>query len=101
MASVWRVPEPSGLHWRDWDGEHVVYHEASGDTHRFNDVGALALRLLADRPRTAAHLVDELTSRTPGADRATLGQTVDELIARLCDLGLIEPQDDSPGARPV
>lgn len=101
MASVWRVPERPGLHWRDWDGEHVVYHEASGDTHRFNDVGASALRLLTERSMTASHLVTELASRLPGADGATLAQTVDELIDRLRDLGLIELQDDASDARPL
>ena len=101
MASVWRVPEPSGLHWRDWDGEHVVYHEASGDTHRFNDVGASALRLLTGRSMTASDLVAALGADLPAGDRAALAQTVDELIERLRDLGLIEPQDDSSDARQV
>ena len=101
MASAWRVPEHSGLHWRDWDDEHVVYHAASGDTHRFNDVGAAVLRQLTDRSMTASGLVAQLASQVPDADRATLAHTVDDLIARLQDLGLIEPDDDSPDARPT
>lgn len=38
--SVWKVTALGSLHWLDWDGQHLVFDEASGDTHLMDEVGA-------------------------------------------------------------
>jgi PqqD family protein of HPr-rel-A system len=109
MASpMWRVPHASALRWREWDGEFVVYHELSGDTHRLNAVAGRVLQLLTAEPMT----VDMLTVRlaeSPGAlspepeagspgpraespePRVESPEPIADLLSRLSDLGLIEP----------
>jgi PqqD family protein of HPr-rel-A system len=45
---VWR---PSGpIAWRRWDGQFVVFHEPSGDTHQLSDLGGRVLLALAANP---------------------------------------------------
>jgi PqqD family protein of HPr-rel-A system len=88
---AWRVPAHSRFHWRSWDDEHVVYHVNSGDTHRFNAVGARALHLLIAAPRTAPELAECLRDEFPGEAEASTLVTVDELVQRFERLGLVEP----------
>ncbi|MEO7190119.1 MAG: HPr-rel-A system PqqD family peptide chaperone [Vicinamibacterales bacterium] len=99
----WRLTPGSIFHWREWDHEFVVYHENSGDTHRLNAIGAAALRRLTAGPAQSEDLAREIAdelSRPP----LDVAQAIDELIARLHDIGLIEPAGDSqdpasPGSR--
>lgn len=93
----WRVPSNSVFHWREWDSEFVVYHENSGDTHRLSAVGARALQHLAAQPMTAVALVNRLSDEL-GLGGPEFTATVDDLLARFRDLGLIEPQHDAPDA---
>jgi PqqD family protein of HPr-rel-A system len=87
----WRVPPDSVFHWREWDAEYVVYHENSGDTHRLNAVGARALKCLIDRPMAVPELTGRVADELGLARSADFSATIDDLLARLRDLGLIEP----------
>ena len=88
---VWRVTANDRFLWRSWDGEQVVYHADSGDTHRLNALGAQALHLLIAGPRTTAELVEHLRADCPGEPDASIVAIVNELVSRFERLGLIEP----------
>ena len=92
MASpAWRVPTHLSFHWRSWDNEYVVYHVNSGDTHRLNAAGARALRLLVESPRTTHELAECLGDEFPGDAGEPILATVEELVRRFEQLGLVEP----------
>lgn len=111
QSAMWRVIHASALHWRWWDGECVVYHTLSGDTHRFNHLAARALSLLAATPMSAEQLTHRLSVAGDGGERNSAEPsssersgaaepahslsrtTLDELLVRLRALGLIEPDD--------
>ena len=96
-GSVWRVPTGRELRWRSWDGEQLVYHVNSGDTHRLNAVGASILQAIDSAGIETTQLVDRVAAELQ-VDRRTLIGPVAELLARFEDLGLIESVDE-PGAR--
>lgn len=54
---LWRIPLEADLHHREWDGEHVFFHGAAGDTHRFSDAAALILLQLMAAPTDEPHLI--------------------------------------------
>ena len=94
---MWRVPAGRELRWRSWDGEELVYHANSGDTHRLNAVGAAVLRAI-DGPALATPDVVDRVAAALSVDRNTLIAPVAELLARFEDLGLIESVHE-PGPR--
>ena len=99
---MWRVPAGRELRWRAWDGEELVYHANSGDTHRLNAVGAAVLRAIERAGVDTPELVDRVAAALQ-VDRNTVIAPVAELLARFEDLGLIESIDEpgpgSPGSR--
>ena len=47
----WRISPDAALLFRYWgDGECVLYHGASGDTHRIPDIAGKLLEYLVQRP---------------------------------------------------
>jgi PqqD family protein of HPr-rel-A system len=94
---MWRVPAGRELRWRSWDGEHLVYHANSGDTHRLNAVGASVLRAIEGSGVETGQLVDRVAADLQ-VERSTLIGPIAELLARFEDLGLIESIDE-PGSR--
>ena len=44
--SVWKVSTHARLHWLDWDGQHLVHDETSGDTCLMDEVGAAVFHCL-------------------------------------------------------
>ena len=99
MPLQWRVPAAASLRWRSWEGEHVVYHCESGDTHLLNPAAAEALKFLETRPAGADDLAEHVAARLSLAAGGQLRREMAELLAAFDDLGLIEPVDDP--ARPV
>lgn len=93
-ALRFRVPVDAHLAWRRWDDEHLVYHVESGDTHRLSAVGASALQHLRDGPLDARELAGRLASPAQLTPDAAVLDTVERLLADLCDVGLVEPADD-------
>jgi len=86
---MYALTSPSGLLWREWDGEAVVYNEASGSTHRLPGAAADVLRTLEARPLAADALVAELAGLLPER-REDVGQWVLALLERLEQVGLVE-----------
>ncbi len=80
-----------GLLWREWDGEFVVFHPPSGDTHLLNAFAAEVLLSLAERPAGLPELMARL-ARDAGLEAGPEQEgQVAKLLARLQELGLVEP----------
>jgi PqqD family protein of HPr-rel-A system len=47
--SSWRLAAGS-IAWREFDGEAVVYHDSTGDTHHLGPLGCAVLRVLDHHP---------------------------------------------------
>ena len=56
LARLWRIPREADLRHREWDGEHVFFHGAAGDTHRFSDAASLILLRLMEAPTDESSL---------------------------------------------
>jgi PqqD family protein of HPr-rel-A system len=52
----WRIPLEADLRHREWENEHVFFHGAAGDTHRFSEAAALILLHLMTKPANEAEL---------------------------------------------
>ncbi len=91
---LWRVGSRLPLRWRGWDGEWVVFHPESGDTHLLDPLAAEALRYLESAPATTATLVRHLVDGPSAPDAGELPGIVEQLLSVLDDAGLIEPVDD-------
>jgi PqqD family protein of HPr-rel-A system len=71
-----------------------VYHANSGDTHRLNTVGAAVLRALEQALPSADALVERVAVELGLDASETLRSQIDDMLARLADLGLAEPVDE-------
>jgi PqqD family protein of HPr-rel-A system len=81
----WRIPPQADLRHREWDGEHVFFHGAAGDTHRMSEAAALVLLHLTRLPASEAELAQLLADAAdaePAEAAALLGGILEEL-ARL------------------
>jgi PqqD family protein of HPr-rel-A system len=82
MTERWTVNPPQALAWRHWDGQTVVHHQLSNDTHRLADpAGWILERVALDGPVTIAELEAAGTH-----DAESLGAVLETLAS----LGLVE-----------
>ena len=85
---TWRITAP--LHFRVWEGEYIVYHTLSGDTHLLGPAAACLLLKLQQTPADTAGLCNALAQQLNVLmDEAFILQTGD-LLADLASLLLIE-----------
>jgi len=77
----WSLVTGAALAWRCWDGEYVIHHALSNDTHRLTELAGRALLALQ---RTGALDLDSL-ARECGEACEELGET----LAALAELDLI------------
>ncbi len=89
-STKWNVIEPCDFHWRSWDGQHVVYNPASGDTHLLNPIAGQSLQILQQSPADVAELAERVASRLNVPSDRQLVEQVEELVVELNKLGLIE-----------
>lgn len=86
-ATKWAVLAHARLYWQSWEGEHIVYNSASGDTHLLDPVAAQVLQTLQREPMELATLMREV------ADTLDIDLD-DELLAymeaALSELGKLE-----------
>jgi PqqD family protein of HPr-rel-A system len=90
----WQVRAGVDLRWRSWGDDHIVYHGASGDTHRVNAVTAAALRSLERGPATAEELRNGIEDALGLDPDPALTERLLDLLWELDDLGIVEPIDD-------
>ena len=91
QLQTWRVAGNEPLKWRCWAGDYVVFSPLSGQTH-FLDVfaGHILERIMAGAPNILELRSEAARFLEVEAD-GRLAQTVDELLRRLEEAGLIEP----------
>lgn len=92
----WRVPPGSVFRWREWDGDYVLYHDQSGDTHFLNAVSARLVECLSDKPMTAGELVAQLEAEGFTDGDNAFPARLDALLIEFHELGLTEPVEDVP-----
>jgi PqqD family protein of HPr-rel-A system len=90
MRGRCRLAPDARLLWRRWADEFVVYNDASGDTHLFEEVSGILLQRIAEGPADFESL-RALAAETLGVaaddiDPATIDQVIDELHR----LGLVD-----------
>ncbi len=86
--TVWCVASDARLHWREWDGEVVLFHENSGNIHHLNLFAATAIRQLLEAPADSETLTERTASKLdlPVDDEARDG--IEQLLTRLKTLGI-------------
>lgn len=98
---TWRVPPGSTFHWREWDGDYVLYHEQSGDTHFLSAFAARVVECLGDEPLAEDALCQSLSADYTGNPDRTMPEAMRALLAQLEELGLVEEIADSATAGPA
>ena len=91
QADNWTLRPDADLRWRSWDGEYVVFHPASGDTHFLNPIAGEVLRYLEHRPAGVIELSHHLSDTFELPADEDLASQVRQCLAQFHDLGLIEP----------
>lgn len=89
----WRVVKGETLKWRCWAGDYVVFNPMSGHTHFLDIVsGHVLTRLMAGGcPVSAIRSSVSRFLEVPDDDK--LAATVDDILRRLEDAGLVERSD--------
>jgi hypothetical protein len=59
----WQIPRDAELRHREWDGEHVFFHGAAGDTHRLSAAAAVVLLELMAGPCDEIRLAKALSEQ--------------------------------------
>jgi len=71
----WQLPATADLVWRNWEGESVVHHSLSNDTHRLSVLAGEILNAL----RRFGALDVEALARRCRAESADVAATLDAL----------------------
>lgn len=90
--TVWHVAQGARLHWSEWDGEFVLFHENSANTHQLNLFAATAVKLLCDEPAGSESLTQKTAAKLGVDVDAELQDDVDLLLSQLKTLGILEAQ---------
>ena len=98
---TWRVPPGSTFHWREWNGDYVLYHEQSGDTHFLSAFAARVVECLGAEPLAEDALCQSLSADYTGNPGSTMPEAMRALLAQLEELGLVEVIADGGIAGPV
>ncbi len=86
----WRVISGSDLHFRIWEDEYVVYDSLSGDTHLLGSIAAQILLRLQQEPSSATALSASLASLVHAESDDELVFQIENILADLDSLALIE-----------
>jgi PqqD family protein of HPr-rel-A system len=90
IGRMWRVTPGQTLHCREWDDEVVLYNDLSGSTHLLDGAALDLLQTLQAQPADSATLATTLAERFD-ADGADLAAVIDDMLAALGRLDLVEP----------
>lgn len=83
-ARRWRIVDSACPAWRHWDGEYVVHHALSNDTHRLSEAAGHVLELLAQ----SGGLVESSLAERSGVPTESLA----EVLSVLAQLDLVARQ---------
>lgn len=87
---MWRLVPGQSLNCREWDGEVVLYNDISGSTHLLEGAALDVLQALRDGPLDATGLATRLLDYLD-ADDGDLVPLIDDMLAALARLDLVEP----------
>lgn len=87
---AWRIAPAGNLLAAEFDGQTVVYHTGAGHTHWVSPVAAAVLHELAAGPRPRNALYAALRDWVEADDLCLLDESLDETLAHLAKLNLIE-----------
>lgn len=90
-ATIWTVFEANPPASRCWDGEYIVFNPLSGKTHFLDTVAGELLMAVAAQPANLSDLRVRLAAFLEVDDNGELAGLVSATLAKLDDLGLIEP----------
>lgn len=90
-TTAWRVPVDGTLPLRDWNGDCVVYNPLTGSTHVLDIVAGEVLKVIMAGPATSPELCRHVAAFLDVPNDTQTGDSVDEILAALDALGLIEP----------
>lgn len=87
---VWELVDPQCLLDRQWGGDTLVWHRASGDTHLLNNLATQVFRRLKQAPASPAELSRDVPDCPPGAP-ATHGarSPLEATLQEMARLGLV------------
>ncbi|MDB5905926.1 MAG: hypothetical protein JWP34_40 [Massilia sp.] len=88
---TWRIAPGQTLRRREWQGEHVLYNDLSGDTHLLPDSTIHLLLALQQAPAAAPALAAVLRAAFEADDGEIDAAAVEALLAELAALALVEP----------
>jgi PqqD family protein of HPr-rel-A system len=89
---MWQVVPGQLLAFREWDGEAVLYNDLSGSTHLLDGAAIDLLHALRGQPADSAALAVRLADQfEAGAADAGFQAEIDEMLAALARLDLVEP----------
>ncbi|MFQ5488776.1 MAG: HPr-rel-A system PqqD family peptide chaperone [Gammaproteobacteria bacterium] len=80
----WRLVADVEFLTREWDGEFVLYHQGSGDTHLLEGVAAHIFRILLQHPASPADLSAVCPEQASPAE-------LNHILGRLQRLDIVEP----------
>ena len=97
---IWRIMGAEPLRMRTWEGDSIVYHPMSGQTHRVDVVSALLLRCLTTGSASLVDLCREAEAFLELDDQALTERTVGQTLESLRTVGLVEVQVNHDGDAP-
>lgn len=87
---TWALNPASGLHWRCWDDEWVVFDQGSGQTHLMHPIQAATLMQFGAQPLSFEQLLDKVAADMPTIATSDLASALSLAIDQLVGLGLLE-----------
>jgi PqqD family protein of HPr-rel-A system len=82
LNQCWRIPLEADLRHREWEGEHVFFHGAAGDTHRFSEAAAQVLLHLMTTSATETEL-SVMLAEAAEVDQAEAEAALGAILAEL------------------
>ncbi|WLI88896.1 HPr-rel-A system PqqD family peptide chaperone [Massilia sp. R2A-15] len=87
---IWRLAPGQTLRCREWQGEHVVYNDVSGDTHQLTDSAMHVLSALRTGPLDEGALAAGLRAEFDAEGGEVADADIAALLAALRAIALIE-----------
>jgi PqqD family protein of HPr-rel-A system len=91
QPTTWRIAPGQALRRREWQGEHVLYNDLSGDTHLLPDSTVHLLLALQQGPAAVPALSAVLRAGFEADEGEIDDAAVADLLAELAALALVEP----------
>jgi PqqD family protein of HPr-rel-A system len=86
----WQLSPLVSLHLRHWNDEWAVFDAGSGQTHLVDTLTAMALIVLESGASSRKDIEDHVARTFDLPEPSDVSSRLDEIIASLCQLGLIE-----------